>query len=52
MFVPVKDRKGTPHVFIEMRWIDRMMDLMMRRADEQAPEDAGEGDPELRVLQL
>ncbi len=49
---PVPDSETAAEVLVEVDRIGRMMDLMMRRADQKAAPDTGERDPEAGVVQV
>src|SRR5437762_2223665 len=49
---PIPDAQTKSEVLVEMDRIGRVMDLMVRRAQEQATPDAREDDPEMRMLQV
>jgi hypothetical protein len=49
---PVPQRKATAQVLVEVRRIGRVMNLMMRGAQENAAERAAEDDPDMRMLQV
>src|SRR2546421_2455005 len=49
---PVPDREAASEVLVEVQRIVRMMDLVMRRAQEYAARHAGERNPQMRVLEV
>src|SRR5262245_66656702 len=49
---PVPQRKAGAEVLVEVLWVGRMVHLVVRRTDEDAPEHAAERDPHVRVLQM
>ena len=49
---PVPQRKARTEVLVEVLRIGRVMHLMMRGADEDAPEHAAERNPHVRMLEM
>src|SRR5689334_14520446 len=49
---PVPERKAGAEILVEMNGIARMVNLVMRRAQEYPPGQTGAGNPELRMLQM
>src|SRR5580704_485461 len=49
---PVPDRQAVAEIAIEMDRVRRVVDLMVRRADEDAPEAGAETDPDVGMLQM
>src|SRR3954466_4884477 len=49
---PIPDREAAAEILVEVKRVVRVMDLMVRGREEDAPREPGEGDPEMRVLEM
>src|SRR5262245_62654292 len=49
---PVPDRQTAPEILVEVFRVVGMVDLVMRRAENHAPQHTGGRDPDVRVLKM
>ena len=49
---PVPKRQAAAEILVEVPWVVRVMNLMMRRTEDDATQPTGHWDPQMRMLEM